>query len=765
VRTKTIGWKSCCAVVVFCAASAASGQVSVLTANYDNNRTNSNTHETILNPQTVNSTSFGKLGTFPVDGQIYAQPLYVPGIKISGVARNVVYIATMHNSIYAIDADAPQSTKPLWTVNLGPPVLSSVFNFTDILPEVGILSTPVIDPARGVIYVVADTLQSGVPAFFLHALSLVDGTEQLNGPVQITASVPGNGAGTDGSGTVVLDPIFHLQRPGLALSNGQLYIMFGSHADSGYWHGWILGYDAGNVQNQTAVFNTTPNGAAGSIWQGGRGPVIDGEGDIYVVTGNGDYDGATAFSESILRLSPESRSFLGTTQLNIRGWFTPENWSDLNDSDWDLGSSGAMLIPGTSTLIAGSKAGLLFALSTNQMRRSRVWNTSQTVQANQWGMFDMALWNRDGSPIVYEAEPYNAVKALPMANGSLASTPSSQYNIPGSFFVGLAVSADGGKDGSGILWLTTGDTTVPETPGMLHAFDAGDLTNELWNSSWNADQDGLGRFAKFAAPTVVNGKVYVPTFSNALVIYGLLSGGPPPPSAPQISAVTNGASFIGGPVAPGEILAIFGANLGMSSLTTFQRDASGKLTTQLAGTQVLINGNPVPMYYVSASQIGAITPFSLTGPTAQIQVVYNGQASAPVTVLVADAAPGLFSADGNGAGIGIYNDGGTENYFTQPANDGSTVTFYATGLGQTTPPTLDGTITDSSSNATLLLPISVLANGQNVTVSYAGPAAGMAAGIFQIDIVVPLGMSGGELPVTLQAGNYTTPNFLWLYAQ
>ena len=765
MRTKTIGWISCFAVVVLCAASAASGQVSVLTANYDNNRTNSNTRETLLNPQTVNSSSFGKVGTFPVDGQIYAQPLYVPGVKISGATHNVVYIATMHNSVYAIDADSPQSTKPLWTVNLGPPVLSSVFNFTDILPEVGILSTPAIDPARGVIYVVADTLQSGVPAFFLHALSLVDGTEQLNGPVQITAMVAGNGAGTDGNGNVVLDPIFHLQRPGLALSNGQLYIMFGSHADTGYWHGWILGYDAGNVQNQTVVFNTTPNGAAGSIWQGGRGPVIDAEGDIYVVTGNGDYDGATAFSESILRLSPESRSFLGTTQLNMRGWFTPENWSDLNDSDWDLGSSGAMLLPGTNTLIAGSKAGLLFTLSTTQMRRSRLWNASQTVQANQWGMFDMALWNHDGSPIVYEAEPYNAVKALPIANGSLASTPTSQYNIPSSFFVGLAVSADGGKDGSGVLWLTTGDTTVPETPGTLHAFDAGDLTNELWNSDWNANQDGLGRFAKFVAPTVANGRVYVPTFSNALVIYGLLSGGPPPPSAPQISAVTNGASFIGGPVAPGEILAIFGANLGMSSLTTFQKDANGNLTTQLAGTQVLINGNPVPMYYVSASQIGAITPFSLAGPTAQIQVVYNGQASPPVTVLVADAAPGLFSTDGNGAGIGIFNDSGTENYYTQPASDGSTVTFYATGLGQTTPPTVDGSVTDSSSNATLMLPISVIANGQNVTVSYAGPAAGMVAGIYQINIVVPLGMSGGEMPVTLQAGSYSTPNFLWLYAQ
>lgn len=754
-----------CVAVFVCASAVCFGQVSVLTANYDNNRTNSNTSETILNPGSVNGNSFGKVGTFPVDGQIHAQPLYVPGVQISGATYNVVYVVTMHNSVYAINADTPQSTTPLWTVNLGPSILSTVFNFTDILPEVGILSTPAIDPARGVIYLVADTLQNGTPAFFLHALSLVDGSEQLNGPVQITASVPGTGAGADNNNNVALDPLFHLQRPGLALTNGQLYIMFGSHADTGYWHGWIVAYNASNLQQQTAVFNTTPNGEAGSIWQAGRGPVIDPLGDLYVVTGNGDYDGVTAFSESVLHLAPESRSFLGGIQLNMRGWFTPADWSDLNDNDWDFGSSGAMLVPGTGTLIAGSKAGNLYTLSLDQIRDSRAWNPSQTAQVNQFGMFDMALWNNQAGPIVYEAEPYVAVKSIPIVNGSLSSTPTSEYNIPSSFFVGLAVSANGRQTGTGILWLTTGDNTQPEVPGILHAFDAGDLTNEIYNSDWNADQDGLGRFAKFVAPTVANGRVYVPTYSNALAIYGLLSGGPQSPSAPQITSVTNGASFVGGAVAPGEIVAIFGANLGISALTQFLTGANGNVTTQLAGTQVLVNGNPVPMYYVSSNQVGAITPFGLSGMTAQFQVVYNGQTSAPFTVPVAPAAPGLFSIDGNGGGVGIMTTAGAAINFNQLASDGSNVVFYATGLGQTSPASVDGTISNGPNYPSPLLPLTVTVNGQNVAVMSAGAAPGMVAGIQQVTIQVPSGIAGYNLQVVLQAGDFMSPNFLWLDAQ
>ena len=529
------------------AAASLLGQVNVLTANYDNNRTNSNLSETALNPSTVTPAAFGKIGTFPVDGQVYAQPLYVSGVQIAGAAQhNVVYVATMHNSVYAFDADAPQSTQPLWTVNLGPSILSALFDFTDILPEVGILGTPVIDPTRGVIYLVSDTLANGAPIFTLHALSLTDGSEQLNGPVQIAASVSGTGAGSDGNGVLVLDPSMHLQRPGLALANGELYISFGSHADLGNWHGWLISYDASNLQNQNGIFNTTPNGAGGSIWQSGRAPAIDDNGDIYLVTGNGDYDGVTSFGESLLHLSSGRRTAQGQSHLSIRDWFTPANWSSLNDVDNDFGTTGVILVPGTNLLVTGSKAGVLYVVPRDAMGHSQAaWSNMQTVQANQWGMFDTAFWNSDVAPIVYLAEPYGAVKAFPMLAGTLSSTGTSQFSIPNSLFVGLAVSANGGKLGTGLLWLTTGDTSSSEIPGTLHVLDAGNLSSELWNSDMNAGRDGLGRFAKFAAPTVANGRVYVPTFSNAVVIYGLLSG-QPAAAAPQITTVTNGASFIGG---------------------------------------------------------------------------------------------------------------------------------------------------------------------------------------------------------------------------
>ncbi len=741
-------------------------QVNVLTANYDSYRTNSNLSETTLNPITVTPTAFGKIGTFPVDGQIYSQPLYVSGVQITGGGQhNVVYVATMHNSVYAFDADAPQSTEPLWTVNLGPSILSATFNFTDILPEVGILGTPVIDPTRGVIYVVSDTLANGAPLFSLHALSLADGSEQLNGPVGITASVSGTGAGSDGNGVLALDASLHLQRPGLALANGELYVSFGSHADTGNWHGWLISYDASNLQNQTGIFNTTPNGGAGSIWQGGRAPAIDDSGDIYVVTGNGDYDGVSSFGESLLHLSSGRRTGQEQNNLTIRDWFTPADWSTLNDEDWDFGTTGVILVPGTNLLVTGSKAGILYAVPRNAMGHSEAaWSTMQTVQANQWGMFDMALWNNAAGPIVYLGEPYNAVKAFPIVNGTVSSANSSQFSISNSLFVGLAVSANGGQSGTGLVWLTTGDTTTSEIPGTLHVLDAGNLSNEIWNSDMNAVRDGLGRFAKFVAPTVANGRVYVPTFSNALVIYGLLRG-QQTAAQPRISAVTNGASFVGGAVAPGEIVAIFGANLGTSALTQFQLDANGKVGATLAGTEVLINGVPAPVLYVSSSQVGAIAPFALSGMTASFEVVYNGHKSAAVTVPVAPAAPGLFSSDGNGGGYGVINPDGTTSYFNDLSDQGSVVSFYATGLGQTAPASVDGAPVNATPYPTPVLPVTVLINGQSAQVIYAGAAPGMVAGVMQVNVVVPEILEGFDLQVFLQAGDFISPNFLWLTTQ
>ncbi len=297
-------------VLALVAAVCALAQVSVLNVNYDKDQTGANLQETVLQPG-ITWTNFGKVGTYAVDGQVYAQPLYVPGVTIAGHSYNVVYVATMHNSVYAFDADTPQVATPLWQVNFGPSVPSGQYNFNDILPEIGVLGTPVIDAVDQVLYVVSNTLspgESSEPIFQLHAISLVDGHELLRtdghelvgAPVLIAATVPGTGAGSN-NGSVPFDATQQLQRPGLMLANGMVYVGFGSHADAGNYHGWLMAYEAATLKLK-AVFNSSPNGRQSAIWQTGRAPAIGGNGDVYAVTGNGDFDGQVNFGESVLHL-------------------------------------------------------------------------------------------------------------------------------------------------------------------------------------------------------------------------------------------------------------------------------------------------------------------------------------------------------------------------------------------------------------------------------------------------------------------------------
>lgn len=730
-------------------------QVNVLTANYDNGRTNSNTQETILTPSNVNTATFGKLGTFPVDGQIYAQPLYAGSVPVAGVTRNVVYVATMHNSVYAIDADAPQSDTPLWQVNLGPSVPSTLFDFDDIAPEIGILSTPVIDLSRQVIYVVSDTLDSATqsPVFQLHALSLANGLEVMNGPVTIAATVSGTGAGSAADGTLAFDPFLQLQRPGLALANGQIYLSFGSHADTSNFHGWLIGYDASNLQRMVSLLNTTPSGLGGSIWQSGRAPAIDENGNLYVVTGNGDYDGSANFGESILSLSG--------SDLTVLDWHTPQNWAALNPLDWDLGTTGAILVPNTNQVLAGAKSGLLYLLTRDAMGHLGPDDSGnvQSVQANSWGLFNLALWNNQSGPMVYLLEPSGALKAFQIVNGQINLAMLSQYTPnPSTYFAGIAVSADGGTTGTGIVWLMTSGFGSGGSPGALHALNASNLSDELWNSNLDAARDGLISCAKFAAPTVVNGRVYVPTFSSGLAIYGLLGATPqtaPTPSYPQITAVANGASFTSGAISPGELVAIYGENFGSPQLATLQLDATNRAATALSDTEVQFDGLAAPLLYTSANQAGAVVPFGLSGPVAQVQILYQGVLTSSLMVPVAQATPALFSADGSGAGPGVVvNEDGTFNSAGNPASPGSVVTLYATGAGDTSPPAVDGMILMSPPYPAPILPVTVSIGNQPADVLYAGAAPWMISGIVQINVRVPLTVSSGSnVPVALQVGN------------
>ena len=295
-----------------------------------------------------------------------------------------------------------------------------------------------------------------------------------------------------------------------------MYIAFGSHADLFPYHGWIMGYDASFVARQTVVFNSTPQGSSGSIWQSGRGLAADEAGNIYFASANGDYDGETNFGQSFVRLSPD---------LQVLDWFTPKDWSWLSDYDYDLGALGPVLTR-TGQLIGGDKFGNLYLVDRNRMGRLGVDGLSfpQIFQpVGGGGIFSIAFWETDQGPIAYVVEAGSVTRAFRIVNGQFDTTPLSEGGIADDFaYQGIAISANGGAPGTGILWMTTGDhSSRGLAPGTLHAVDALDLTHELWNSDLAAERDQLGAFAKFVAPTIANGRVYVPTFSNELTVYGL----------------------------------------------------------------------------------------------------------------------------------------------------------------------------------------------------------------------------------------------------
>lgn len=503
-------------VAVLCSVETSFAQVNVLTVNYDNNRTSANLNETILQPSVVNAASFGKLWSYPVDGEIYAQPLYVGQLSVGGQFRHVLYVATMHNSLYAFDADQPPESALLWKNNFGPAVPNTFYNFGDIQPEVGVLSTPVIDLAGGTIYLVANTLENGACFYRLHALDLSTGAEKSGSPVVIGASAPGNAPDAVG-GVVNFNAADQLQRPGLLLLNGVVYIAFGSHGDILPYHGWILGYDASSLR-QVSAFNTSPNGTGGSIWQAGHGIAADDLGNLYAVAANGDYNGASNWGESFLKLSTQNG-------LSVADWFTPDTWANLNQYDAEVGNAGPVLVPGTDLVIGGGKLGYIYLLNRSQMGHTLIGNVGaiQTFQVVNFGLFGRALWNRASDALFYVSGKGDPLQAFRLINGKFDETPVSQtvqaFAHP---YPGMAISGDGVTDDSTILWATTADQVGQPVPGTLRAFDASDLSIELWNSNVIASRDSLGNLAKFAIPTVANGRVYVPTFSNELVVYGLL---------------------------------------------------------------------------------------------------------------------------------------------------------------------------------------------------------------------------------------------------
>lgn len=550
---------------------AATVDVAVVTQHNDNQRSGLNLSETILNTANVNVRQFGKLFTRRVDGQLYAQPLYVPNLSIPGRGtHNVVFVATMHNSVYAYDADDPAATTPLWHVQLGHtiPVPDPCFgdehgSFHDILGEVGILSTPVIDRATQTMYVVTATkvAPSGHgycdPAAYvhqLHALDILTGQEKYGGPVAIEAVAAGSGADSD-DGVITFENMQELQRPALLLANNLVYIAFGSYGDTDPFHGWVLAYNAHTLVLD-GTFIDTPNPVnglhyQGGIWQSGQGPAEDSSGNIFVVTGNGNSDataGGQDYGESVLKLLPT---------LSLSDWFTPYNAVQLSNKDLDL-STGPELIPGTHLLLVGNKAGTLYLLDAYNLGHQAS-NDSQIVQS-----LHATVGHIHGSPICWNGPlgmrcyvwaEQDFLKAFALENGhftggvdrsgyAVAVSQSTMMAPPGMPGGILSLSANGATPGTGILWVTMpiiGNANVQTVPGMLRAFDASNLSHELWDSEMDESRDGLGALAKFAPPTIANGKVYVGTFSGVLDVYGLLSSVTPPVTPLSVRTAGHGA--------------------------------------------------------------------------------------------------------------------------------------------------------------------------------------------------------------------------------
>jgi hypothetical protein len=508
-------------------ARAAPANTAVLTYKYDTYRTGQNPNETILNTSNVNPTQFGKRVSYPVDGYVYAQPLFVPNLTIGGSVHNVVFVATEHDSVYAFDADQTTPIAPFWhTSFIDPPTVTTIpakdTLCTQIVPEIGITGTPVIDLSTNTLYVVVATKENGQYFQRLHALNITTGQEEPGSPVTITASVKGNGAGSK-NGMITFTPLLELNRPGLLLANGLVYTAWGSHCDLGPSHGWVIAYNATTLQ-QDGVANTTPNGKLGSIWQSGGGVAADSSGNIYLTTSNGTFDlgsGNGDAGDTIVKASPQS---------TLADYFTPFNQACLQTTDNDLGSAGPLLIPSDNDLIQIGKEGRIYVVDRTNMGKytsipnpcnnQNLTNVDKVLQefppGTVGGMYSTpAYWDGSTGEFVYMGGANDALKAYQLTNELLSSSPTSQssetFNYPGTNPV---VSSNGTTAGTGIVW-------VIDPAAVLRAYDATNLANEIYNSNADPGRDRLPSYVKFSAPTVANGEVFVGTHST-LEIYGLL---------------------------------------------------------------------------------------------------------------------------------------------------------------------------------------------------------------------------------------------------
>lgn len=698
--------------VCFIAFSSAA-QVNVLTYKNDNARTGQNLNEPLLSPANVNAAQFGRRYVRTVDGYIYAQPLYVAAVPMAGGnLHDIIVLATAHDSVYAFDADSNAGVNgtPLWQVSFIDPnngvtaVPYQDVNCVAINPELGIMGTPVIDPATFTIYLVAFTKETGADGIAgyvhrLHALDVRSGRERAGSPVEIRATAPGTG---DGGATLTFVPADYKERAALLLANGLVYTSWSSHCDNGTYHGWIIGYKEDTLE-QAAVFVSTPNSSGASFWNAGAGPSADTNGSLFVVSANGEFDQMEFppdVADSVIRLLPDNG-------LTLSDYFTPFNQALLQDLDLDLGSSGALLLPPEvgsekhpNLLVTAGKEGRIYLLDRDRLGE---YNGAfdegalQTITLNSSGVFGSAAYF---SGQVYFSAGSDRLRAFGIATAVLSADPVSispeTMANPGS---SPSVSAYGSRNG--IVWAYGLD----DVGAVLRAFDASDVSRELYN-------DTIGDYTEFAVPTVADGKVYVGALNN-LIVYGLL-----PPVPGMVETVVNSASF-NTSIASGSLISIYGSNLAQATASA----ASIPLPVSLADTSLTVNGAPAPLLYVSPTQINAQAPPQIAAGPATLILTTSGTATSS-SFTVAAAAPQIFVA--SATRILALNQDGNVNSAAHPAPSGSIITIFVTGQGAMASP-------------------SASIGGLPAAMPYCGPAPG-TVGVGQINMQVP-SLPPGDYPL------------------
>jgi hypothetical protein len=521
----------------------------VITQHNDVARTGQNLNETILTPSNVSSTTFGKIFSYSVDGQIYAQPLYVPNVSIAGGTHNVVYVVTQNDSLYAFDADGLQSA-PLFQVSFINPAggilpVSCEVNGVMIIgcavyPIYGITATPVIDLSTNTIYLVTRTWYTSSNAYYqtLHALDMTTGAEKFGGPVNIEGSVPGTGSGSK-KGVITFDPLRDIQRVGLLEANGNIYIAW-----AGSVHGWIMAYNATTLA-QTAIFATTPNASMGGVWQTGNGLAADASGNIYGATGNATFDvntGGVDYGDTLLEFDAD---------LSVEDYFTPDDQACRAVNDLDLASAGPLLLPTQpgsvpNELIIAGKGGApcdsdpvasrIYLLNQDDLggyNATQDQDVEEIIGSTIGYYSSFAYWQGASATDVYSAGQNGPngdgdyMKMYSVTNGLLSTTPVAESS--NTFNDGATPSISANGTSNGIVWATERQDALDIMPGMkpaiLYAYDATDMallydSTQAQGFKYPLDQGGCGN--KFAVPTIANGKVYVGT-QNELDIFGLIS--------------------------------------------------------------------------------------------------------------------------------------------------------------------------------------------------------------------------------------------------